>query len=262
MQLSAITPIILTFNEEANIERSLDALRWASRIVVVDSGSTDKTAALVGRYANAVLFSRPFDCHANQWNYALTETGIDSEWVLILDADHIASDRLVKEIETVAPAPEVNGFRIDFIYCIDGHALRGSLYPSVTALFRRRSGRFVQDGHTQRIVCDGKVAPLHAKLLHDDRKSTERWLQSQARYMTLEAAKLKAAKWRDLDSIDKLRRLRIVAPAIVFFYCLLVRGLVLDGKAGLLYTLQRATAEAILSMILLRQDLKIARPPS
>jgi len=256
MQLSSITPIILTFNEAANIERNLAALAWAERVVVVDSGSSDDTAALVGRHANATLVTRAFDCHANQWNHALTQTGIDSEWVLVLDADHIVPERLMQEMQTLAPAADVNGFRANFVYCIDGHPLRGSLYPPAVVLFRRQHGRFVQDGHTQRLVCDGKIEALQSKLLHDDRKSTERWLQSQARYMTLEAAKLGAAQWRDLDWADRLRRLKVVAPFVVFFYCLIVKGLLFNGKAGLLYTLQRTTAEAILSMILLRQSLR------
>lgn len=255
MQLSSITPIILTFNEAANIERNLEALSWAHRVVVVDSGSSDDTAALVGRHSNAHMFVRTFDSHANQWNYALAQTGIDTEWVLVLDADHIVTEALVQEMRDLEPL-DANGLRANFIYCIDGHRLRGSLYPPTVVLFRRQYGRFVQDGHTQRVVCDGKIQALRTKLLHDDRKSTERWLQSQARYMTLEAAKLNAARWRDLDWADRLRRLKVVAPFVVFFYCLIVKGLLFNGKAGLLYTLQRTTAEAILSMILLRQSLK------
>ena len=252
MQLSSITPVILTYDEDANIERSLAALAWAERVVVVDSGSTDQTVALVRGHTNAVLFSRPFDCHANQWNYALNETGIDSEWVLVLDADHMVTDGLSAELALLTPADE-DGFRADFVYCIDGRPLRASIYPSSIVLFRRGKAHFVQDGHTQRLVCNGKVGRLQGKLLHDDRKSTKRWRQSQDRYMTLEAAKLKAKRWGELDWADRLRRLRIVAPPIVLLYCLFGRGLVFDGKAGWRYALQRATAEAILSKILLRR---------
>jgi glycosyltransferase involved in cell wall biosynthesis len=259
MQLSSITPVILTYNEDANIERNLAALSWAQRVVVVDSGSTDQTVALVRRHANAVLFSRPFDSHANQWNYALNETGIDTPWVLVLDADHIVTDALSAELRGLTPAQDDAGFRADFCYCIDGRPLRASIYPASIVLFRRGAGYFVQDGHTQRLVCSGKIGRLQGKLLHDDRKSHERWLQSQARYMTLEAAKLKGKRWSELDWADRLRQLRIVAPPVVLLYCLFGRGLLLDGRAGLRYALQRTKAEAILSMILLRQLVQPAR---
>jgi len=213
-------------------------------------------------HANAALYSRPFDCHANQWNHAVSQTGIATDWVLALDADHIVTEALVRELEAMPAPDDVNGFAADFVYCIDGRALRGSLYPSSVVLFRRGKARYVQDGHTQRLACDGKIGTLKARLLHDDRKSTERWLQSQARYMTLEAEKLRAAKWSELDWPDRLRRLCVVAPPVVLLYCLFGKGLILDGKAGLLYSLQRATAEAILSMILLRQSLPSLRKPS
>ena len=255
MQLSAITPVLLTFNEAANIERSLAPLDWARRVVVVDSGSSDATAQLVGRFANTALYERPFDSHAQQWTYAVGETGIDTEWILVLDADHIVTEQLRDELQDAVIPDDIAGLRVGFAYCLDGRPLRASIYPPAVVLFRRGRGRFVQDGHTQRLICDGKVMDLQHKLLHDDRKSTERWLQSQARYMTLEVAKLDGKRWRELDWPDRLRRLWIAAPA-VFVYCLFGKGLLFDGKAGLLYTLQRTTAEAILSMILLRRSLK------
>jgi glycosyltransferase involved in cell wall biosynthesis len=58
MNLDDITPLVLTYNEEANIARSLDSLAWARRIVVVDSGSTDRTASLVAERSNADLIDR------------------------------------------------------------------------------------------------------------------------------------------------------------------------------------------------------------
>ncbi len=65
--LDHITPVLLTFNEEVNIGRTLSHLTWAKDIVVVDSGSTDKTLAIVASCSQARLFSRPFDTHGNQW---------------------------------------------------------------------------------------------------------------------------------------------------------------------------------------------------
>jgi glycosyltransferase involved in cell wall biosynthesis len=256
MNLAEITPLILTFNEAANIGRSLQQLAWANRVVVVDSGSTDATVAMARAFANVEVFQRSFDAHAAQWNFGLNETGIDTEWVLALDADYWVDETFVDELRRLAPEAQVAGYQAAFIYCIDGVALRGSLYPPVTVLFRRASGHYVQDGHTQRLAPSGPAGTLSAKLRHDDRKSLQLWLPSQARYMALEAEKLRVTPWEKLDTIDRLRRLRVVAPAAVFLYCLFGRGLIFDGSAGLLYAMQRATAEMVLSLTLLRDDLK------
>lgn len=253
MDLSEITALVLTYNEAANIGRTLDGLSWARRVVVVDSGSADATLEIAARYPNVEIFHRTFDSHAAQWNFGLSETGIDSEWVLALDADYGVGLEFLDELRRLTPT--ANGYQATFVYCVDGVALRGSLYPPVTVLFRRDGARYVQDGHTQRLVHEGLPAKLSTPLLHDDRKPLQHWLVSQARYMQLEAEKLKASPFAELDTIDRLRRLRVVAPPAVLLYCLFGKGLILDGRAGLLYALQRATAEMVLSLTLLCGDL-------
>ncbi len=255
MDLSGITALILTYNEAANIERTLAGLSWARRIVIVDSGSTDQTLDLIKAFRNAEVFHRNFDAHAAQWNFGLTQTGIDTEWVLALDADYQVEDGFVDELRQLDPGPETAAYQAPFVYCIDGVALRASLYPPVPVLFRRSQARYVQDGHTQRLVHPGPAVPLATPLRHDDRKPLQHWLAAQARYMRLEADKLRQAAWRELDWIDRARRLRLVAPPLVFLYCLIGKGLVLDGRAGLLYSMQRMVSELILSMTLLRDDL-------
>src|SRR5262249_38255107 len=67
--IEAITPLIITFDEAHNISRTLDKLAWARRIVVVDSGSTDGTLDILGRYPQVALFKRAFDTFADQCNF-------------------------------------------------------------------------------------------------------------------------------------------------------------------------------------------------
>ncbi len=253
--LADITPVILTYNEAANIGRSLERLGWAREVVVVDSGSTDDTLAIVQRFANARVVHRPFDNHAAQWRFAVNETGITTGWVLRLDADYMLEPALRDEIAALAPASETAGYRIGFTYCIAGRPLRASLYPAQPALFRRTKGSFVTDGHTERLKVDGPVVPLSHRLLHDDRKSLERWLQSQSRYQAIEAEKLMSRPWAELSWADRLRCTRVLGPIAVAAHCLFVKGLVFDGTAGLHYTAQRVTADLILSMHLLQRDL-------
>jgi glycosyltransferase involved in cell wall biosynthesis len=253
--LADITPVILTYNESANIGRSLERLTWAREVVIVDSGSTDDTLAITAGFPNTRVVHRPFDSHSRQWKFATSETGVTSGWILRLDADYMMEPALRDEIAALVPDQATAAYRIAFTYCMEGKPLRASLYPAQPVLFRRGREAFVQDGHTEKLRIDGPVVPLNNRLLHDDRKSIERWLQSQSRYQAAEAEKLATRPWSELSWPDRLRCTRVLGPIAVAVHCLFVKGLVFDGSAGLFYTAQRVTADMILSMHLLRRDL-------
>src|SRR5689334_21318342 len=191
--LDQITPLILTYNEAPNIARSLGALSWAKDIVVVDSFSEDDTITLAKLIPRVRVFQRAFDCHRNQWEFGLKETGIATPWVLALDADYVLSAEVIAELKNLTPDAQTAGYRANFVYCIKGKKLRSGIYPPVTVLYRREAATYVQDGHTQRVALEGTIEDLHAPIFHDDRKSLKRWLNSQAKYTELEAQKLRAA---------------------------------------------------------------------
>jgi glycosyltransferase involved in cell wall biosynthesis len=246
---------ILTFNEAPNIARTLGRLSWIRDIVIVDSGSSDGTLEIARRHPGVRIFERPFTTHAEQWNFAIHSTAIDAEWVLALDADFVLSDEIIAEITSLQPAGDTHAFWASFDYCIDGTPLRGAAYPPVAVLYRREHGRYVQDGHTQRVRIDGAVGRLAGRILHDDRKPLSQWLTAQSRYMRLEAEKLATTPREALSAIDRVRLTLVVMPAAMFVYCYFVRGGALDGTKGLFYALQRAAAEAILSLYLLERKL-------
>ena len=245
--LTYVTPLILTYNEAPNIARSLGALSWARDIVVVDSFSDDDTVEIAKSFPRVRVFQRAFDCHRNQWEFGLKETGISTPWVLALDADYVLSDELVAELARLTPNAQTAGYRASFVYCVKGRKLRSGIYPPVTVLYRRDAATYVQDGHTQRVAIDGAIEDLRAPVFHDDRKSLRRWFSSQAKYTELEAEKLRAADPANLGFADRLRRWRIVVPPVMLVYCLFVRGGILDGWAGFYYAFQRAMAELMLS---------------
>jgi glycosyltransferase involved in cell wall biosynthesis len=251
--------VILTFNESANIARTLSGVAWAREIVVVDSGSTDDTREIAARHPGVRVVQRPFTSHADQWNFAVHETNIASEWVLALDADFQITGDLAAEIESLAPPRQVNGYWASFEYCIDGVPLRGAAYPPVAVLYRRAHARYDQDGHTQRVRIIGEVGTLTHRILHDDRKPLAHWLAAQIRYMQLESEKLLRSRTADLGWIDRVRLTLVVMPPAMFLYCYLLRGGVLDGTRGLFYATQRAAAEAILSLYLIERRLFAGR---
>ena len=108
--LADITPVILTYNEAANIGRSLERLAWAREVVVVDSGSTDETLAIAARFSNVRTVHRPFDTHAEQWRFATGETGVATDWVLRLDADYLMDQALHDEIAALAPVADLAAY--------------------------------------------------------------------------------------------------------------------------------------------------------
>jgi glycosyltransferase involved in cell wall biosynthesis len=250
--LDQITPLILTYNEAPNIARGLGGLSWAKDIVVVDSFSDDETVQIASSFPNVRVVQRAFDCHRNQWEFGLNESGISTPWVLALDADYVVTDELIAELKTLQPASSTAGYQAKFIYCVNGKRLRSGIYPPVTVLYRREAATYVQDGHTQRVALAGAIEDLHAPMLHDDRKSFKRWFNSQAKYTELEAQKLRAADPGSLELTDRLRRWFILVPPALLFYCLIVRGGILDGWAGFYYAFQRAIAELMLSHRLTR----------
>ena len=202
------------------------------------------------------VVQRPFTTHAEQWNFGVHETGIATEWVLALDADFVLSDELIRELGAMTADAGAAGYQASFIYCINGRPLTGAAYPPVVVLFRRASARYAQDGHTQRVQLDGPVGTLAGPIRHDDRKPLSQWLSAQSRYMRLEADKLSRAPAGSLGLLDRLRQAIVLAPPAMFVYCYILRGGVLDGWAGLLYALQRAASELILSMFLVERMLR------
>ena len=251
LNLSAITPLILTFNEEANIERTLAALDWASQIVVIDSQSADGTAAILRRHSVVQTFSRRFDNHTSQWNFGLEK--VETEWVLALDADYVLSETLVTELRALSPRAEVNAYFTSFVYCVHGKPLRGTLYPPRATLFRRAFCNYVADGHTQLLRVTGKTSALKNPIFHDDRKPLRRWLDAQANYVRLETTHLLSTAPRLLKPVDRVRRAIVFAPALAFLYTLFVKRLVFDGPAGWFYVLQRTYSELLLSLHLLER---------
>jgi glycosyltransferase involved in cell wall biosynthesis len=250
--LAEVTPLILTFNEAPNLERVLRQLVWAPRIVVIDSFSTDGTLEILRSYPQVEVFQRQFDSHANQWNYGIDQ--VQTEWVLSLDADYVLTEELISEIDALPIETPTNGFFIRFKYCVFGEPLRGTILPPRQALFRRKKAAYIDDGHTQLLQVQGQPSALNSYILHDDRKPLSRWLWAQDRYMVLEVKKLLATSKDELTLSDRIRKTKLLAPPIIFFYCLLLRGGIFSGWAGWYYAFQRLLAEVLLSIHLIAAE--------
>jgi glycosyltransferase involved in cell wall biosynthesis len=254
MNLAQITPLILTFNEAPNIPRTLGPLEWAHHIIIVDSFSTDGTGEIArAAHAGVRVVERVFDSFAGQCNFGLTQ--IETDWVLSLDADYVVTPEFVQEISALEPPSDVAGYCAQFRYCIFGRPLRSSLYPARTVLYRRQPAKYENEGHGHRVRVAGRIEPLVARILHDDRKPLERWLSEQNKYAAREAEHLLSVPRDQLNRSDRIRRQIVIAPAAVFLYTLIGKGLIFDGPIGWFYCFQRTIAEIILSLRLIEQML-------
>lgn len=239
-----VTPVILTFNEEPNIGRTLESVRSFPRVVVVDSGSTDRTEEIVRVFPNVSWFVRPFDEHVRQWRFALAETGIDSPFVLALDADMSVSPELVAEIARVTSDAGVDAGLIPVEYRIRGVALLGSLYPPELRLLRRSAVAVTAAGHTQKFATTGRVSKLRNPLVHDDRKSLERFVHAQLGYSAREIEPLLVG--RDVRFRARIRRVFPFSPILVWAWAWLRAGGPFRGAAARRYALERLLYEAML----------------
>lgn len=252
MTLDGLTVVVLTFNEAPNIGRTLERLRWASRVILIDSGSDDGTTTIAGRFHNTQVITRSFDCFREQWNFGLDQ--VNTAWTLTLDADYVLPADCVDALAQAMANPG-SVYQAQFNYLIDGQKIRGSILPPRVVLFETGSLRYVQDGHTQLLDFKGVAETLPFMIAHDDRKPLKRWLTSQQRYAFEEAEKLMAGLWSDLRWPDRLRRMHVIAPLVVPLIAL-IRGAAFSGRRGWYYAAQRGYAELLLSLVLLSKRIE------
>ncbi|MFN0088486.1 MAG: glycosyltransferase [Blastocatellia bacterium] len=243
-----ITPLILTYNEEPNIGRTLESLRWAERVVVLDSGSTDATRAIARSFPNVDWQVRPFDSHRSQWEYGIRNTGIETAFVLALDADMSVPAAFVKEIEGGFLRGDYFGGMTPFEYHMFAERMKGSIYPAQLRVFRRDRVEVAQQGHTQVFSIEGPIYRFKTLLIHDDRKPLERWVSSQLSYSILEQQRITSERSPAMK--DRLRGYGVMPP-IVAALAYLRAGGPLGGAAAIRYAYERAAFECLLAIRLM-----------
>ncbi|HKR25884.1 MAG TPA: glycosyltransferase family 2 protein [Acidobacteriaceae bacterium] len=224
---------LITKNEEANLRRTLESVRWAGEVVVVDSGSTDRTAE-IAREFGARFMVEAWRGFVAQKNFAIAQcTG---EWVLALDADEEVSPELAQEIQLLlAGAPDRDGYFLPRRNFFLGRWIRhGGYWPDPKLrLFRRGAASFEERAVHETMQCSGATGRLRGHLLHHAYPTLESYIEHMNRYSTLGAGQA-LAKGKSSRGFVLFLWNVCVNPAATFLYNYGLRGGFLDGREGLL----------------------------
>lgn len=224
----AVSATVITLNEQANLARCLRSVAWADEIVVVDSGSTDRTLEIAEEHG-ARVFRQDWPGYVAQKNFALDRAA--HRWVLSLDADEWVTAAGAAEIRRVLAAPAADGYAVNRRSAFAGAFLRGGWSPDwQLRLFRRDRGRFA-GGRVHEAVCmdaGSRVDRLRERLPHHAYRSISDYVLRLDRYTTLAAATL-----RDQGRRPSWSRLLLSPPAAFCKTFILKRGY-RDGVRGLL----------------------------
>jgi glycosyltransferase involved in cell wall biosynthesis len=254
--------VVLAFNEERNIGRLLQSVSgYVAAIYVVDSGSADTTESL-GRQYGAQFLYHSFESHSRQWNWALKNLPITTEWVLGLDADQYLTVELRDGIRSFIASADnsVAGGLICRRQIFRGKWIRhGGYYPKYLLKLFRLNAVHVDEGelvdHHFRV--EGRAAKVEGDLIEDNRNEYDisAWIAKHNRYATLQAQEEFQRRKRPYaenqraagagDPMAFWKRIwrslpPFVRPVLYFVYRYFIRLGFLDGKQGFVFHFMQA----------------------
>jgi glycosyltransferase involved in cell wall biosynthesis len=225
-----VSAVVITMNEAANIERCLASVRWCDEIVVVDSGSSDATAALAERHGCRV-WVRPFTGYGDQKQFAVTQASHD--WILSIDADEVITPPLRDELSALLEqgGGDLAGVEIPRTMVFLGREFRhGAEHASpLLRMFRRSRGGFTSAAVHERVEVKGPVKRCRAEMLHYSYVSIEQYLQKFNAY-TSAAARMLHAEGRRRSAAALC-----LAFPLAFLRQYVINGNFLNGYPGFLW---------------------------
>ncbi|MBS1989026.1 MAG: glycosyltransferase family 2 protein [Cyanobacteria bacterium SZAS LIN-3] len=236
-QMQPLSLVIVAQDEERNIGRVIEtAAPLVQEIIVVDSGSTDRTKEIASALG-ARIIDQPWLGFAKQKNFAIEQASCD--WVLSLDADEVLTQPLVAEMRALleGPAAELekfDGYKIPRVLFIADRAIaHGGFYPDAQLrLFKKEKGRFGDRLVHEAIKMEGPTRQLQHPMNHYAYKDVAEFEQAMDKY-----ARLSAQEFFNRGKDYYRKRLnpanKVLHPAWTFFYRYFLRGGFMDGADGL-----------------------------
>jgi glycosyltransferase involved in cell wall biosynthesis len=225
--MASLTVITLTLNEQRNISDCLASAQWADEMIVIDSGSTDRTVEIARGFTPSV-YSIAWEGYGAARNFALQKAGGD--WILWLDADERVTPELAEEIRGILKSEHqtVDGYAIARRAYFLGRWIRHSgWYPGrVVRLFRKGKGHFSETRVHEQLQLDGIAATTRHDLLHLTDPDLDHYLYKFNKYTSLAADDMMAA-----GRTFKLRDF-LLRPPFQFVKMYILRRGFLDGIQG------------------------------
>jgi glycosyltransferase involved in cell wall biosynthesis len=231
MQLSVV---LITLNSEKTLAKTLEAIKWADEIVLVDSGSTDKTLEIAQKF-NAKIVHRAFDGYGSQKNFATQQAYYD--WILSLDDDEVLTPELQQEIQNLdLQNTDYQGFKIPRSLIFLEKLLRfsGEYRRLTLRLFNRNHGNWNAEYVHESVEVNGKVGTLKNQMLHDSYRDLTDYFNKFNKYTSFGAKTLKE-RGKRASTFKIISRFPITFLKIYF-----LKGSFLDGYAGFMWALLTA----------------------
>jgi glycosyltransferase involved in cell wall biosynthesis len=237
---------IVTLNEEENLSRTLASVRWADEIIVVDSGSTDRTVQIAEDFGARVIH-REWPGFAAQKNFAIAQC--KGHWILSLDADEELTPELQTQIRTLLPSnPPFDAYYLPRRNLFLGRWIkRGGFYPDPKLrLFRRAAANFTTTPMFEErpvhetIAFDGAADTMDFDLIHHAYPTLSTYIEHMDRYSNL-GADILVHKGHISRSLLSFLLHVLIVPELTFLWNYFVRCGFLDGREGLLLHLYHAT---------------------
>jgi glycosyltransferase involved in cell wall biosynthesis len=205
-----ITAIILTLNEEIHLARCIESIQpIADQIVVVDAYSVDSTIAIARKY-NCEVLQNKWVNHGQQFNWALSQIGSDSGWILRIDADEYIDSRLRLAIKRFKNRDIglLTGVYFKRAIRFQGKLIRfgGVGSVGVVRLFKYGSGRSELRWMDEHIIVDGKVAKLPGSLIDDNLNTLSFWVAKHNRYADKEAFEQLILRYSNTEINKQMQR--------------------------------------------------------
>lgn len=259
-----VSVVILTLNEQINIEACIASCSWCDDVHVLDSGSTDETVR-IARSMGATVHVNPFKSFGQQRNWAIDNIKTKHDWCFHLDADERFTPSMVAEMDTAIKRESQHaGFLVaNQLIFMHGWIKRSSGYPAYQLrLFHKERLRFADSGHGQKHQTTGSLGRLREPYVHHNfSKGVDEWFERHNRYSTKEAQDILASRAEPLGLLglfggvaerrQTLKRIfsRLPCRSMIRFWWTLVVGRgILDGMPGIQYARLIAIYEQLIAL--------------
>lgn len=252
-----LTVCIPTYNEELNIKRCLDKLKWAKNVKILDSFSSDKTLKILKKYKNVKIYKCNSKTDYVQKLRKLVSLS-KTNWVMLIDSDYILSDELIGEIKKIKFKKIENKysyFEIKIFNKIFNKVIKENLYPSKKIILNKKKIKIKKKGHSELITVKGPGKKLKNCIYHEnynDILKHESWKKNQKNYAKLDAIKIKKTSFKKSRLQDKLRKFVPLNIILLIFYLIFFKNILKYKKAGIFYLYQRLYFEINLSKNILK----------